>query len=182
MAPHTSNVLKKLFETFLNKSTYDAKAEYYRCIEGKVKVASAICKLPFDMICFTGSTSTGRLVAIEAAKNLTPCLLELGGKCPAIVDESASIDNAVMRILFGKLVNSGQTCVGVDHIFLHKEIADKFKVRLLEKLKEGYGDSKLKNSGDYAKIITEGHVDRLKSYLEENHEGKVLHEGQIIRS
>lgn len=60
--------------------------EYYRCIEGKVETGKTICKLPFDMICFTGSTATGKSVAIEAAKNLTPCLLELGGKCPVIVD------------------------------------------------------------------------------------------------
>ncbi len=75
-------------------------------------------KLKFDIICFTGSTETGRLVAIEAAKNLTPCILELGGKCPVIVDESANIDSAVKRIVFGKYVNSGQTCVGVDHVYV----------------------------------------------------------------
>jgi aldehyde dehydrogenase (NAD+) len=71
------------------------------------------------MICFTGSTETGRLVAIEAAKNLTPCLLELGGKCPVIVDETADIDSAIKRIIFGKFLNCGQTCVGVDHVFVH---------------------------------------------------------------
>jgi acyl-CoA reductase-like NAD-dependent aldehyde dehydrogenase len=77
-----------------------------------------LTKLKFDIICFTGSTETGRLVAIEAAKNLTPCILELGGKCPVIVDESANIDSAVKRIVFGKYVNSGQTCVGVDHVYV----------------------------------------------------------------
>jgi aldehyde dehydrogenase (NAD+) len=71
------------------------------------------------LICFTGSTETGRLVAIEAAKNLTPCLLELGGKCPVIIDETANIENAVKRIIFGKFLNCGQTCVGVDHVFVH---------------------------------------------------------------
>jgi acyl-CoA reductase-like NAD-dependent aldehyde dehydrogenase len=60
--------------------------EFYRVIEGKVEVGKALTRLPFNMICFTGSTQTGRLVAIEAAKNLTPCILELGGKCPVIVD------------------------------------------------------------------------------------------------
>lgn len=65
--------------------------EYYHVVEGKIEVAKTITKLPFDMICFTGSTFTGRLVAIEAAKNLTPCLLELGGKCPTIVDETADL-------------------------------------------------------------------------------------------
>ena len=77
-------------------------------------------KLPLDIICFTGSTITGRLVAIEAAKNLVPCLLELGGKCPVIIDESASIDAAVNRTLNGKFLNCGQTCIGVDHVFVHE--------------------------------------------------------------
>ena len=71
------------------------------------------------MICFTGSTFTGRLVGIEAAKNLTPCLLQLGGKCPTIVDESANIDSAVNRILAGRFLNCGQTCVAVDHLYVH---------------------------------------------------------------
>lgn len=88
-------------------------------------MAKKLTSLPFDMICFTGSTETGRIVAIEAAKNLTPCLLELGGKCPAIVDETANIDSAISRIIFGKFMNSGQTCVGVDHVFVHES---KFKI------------------------------------------------------
>ena len=62
-------------------------------------------------------------------------MLELGGKCPVIVDQSANIDSAVSRILFGKYLNCGQTCVGVDHVYIHEKIADKFKTRLLEKIK-----------------------------------------------
>lgn len=82
----------------------------------------------------------------------------MGGKCPAVIDESANLDSAVLRILFGKLTNSGQTCIGVDHIYVHSSISDKFKVKLMDKLKQGYGDKKLKDNGDYAKIITEGHI------------------------
>jgi aldehyde dehydrogenase (NAD+) len=63
---------------------------------------------------------TGRLVAIEAAKNLIPCILELGGKCPVILDETAKIEPAVHRILFGKFLNCGQTCIGVDHVYVHE--------------------------------------------------------------
>lgn len=83
------------------------------------------------MICFTGSTFTGRLVAIEAAKNLTPCILELGGKCPVIIDETANIECAVNRILFGKFMNSGQTCVTADHLYIHESVYEKFKTILL---------------------------------------------------
>lgn len=95
--------------------------DYYQVIEGRVEVAKAVTRLQSDVICFTGSTSTGRLVAIEAAKNLIPCVLELGGKCPVVVDESANIATAVNRILFGKFLNCGQTCVGVDHVYVHED-------------------------------------------------------------
>lgn len=70
---------------------------------------------------------TGRLVAIEAAKNLVPCILELGGKCPVIVDQTAVIDTAVNRVLVGKFLNCGQTCIGVDHIYVHESIKEKFR-------------------------------------------------------
>lgn len=106
--------------------------------------------------------------------------MELGGKCPVIVDPSANIESAVMRILFGKFFNCGQTCVGVDHVYVHSSIADKFKKELLKKIKEFYGDNKqLSTCGDYAKIINQGHVERLTSYISEDHGGKVLLQGEI---
>ena len=88
--------------------------------------------LPFDGIAFTGSSTTGRLVAIEAAKNLTPCILELGGKCPAIVDQTANISATVKRVIFGRFINCGQTCVAVNHVIVHEAIKEKFKKALLE--------------------------------------------------
>lgn len=79
LSSHSSGVIKKLFDNYLNP-------DFYQCIEGRIEVAKTVTKLPVDVICFTGSTATGRLVAIEAAKNLVPCILELGGKCPVIID------------------------------------------------------------------------------------------------
>jgi len=79
LSSHSSGVIKKLFDKYLNP-------DFYQCIEGRIEVAKAVTKMPVDVICFTGSTATGRLVAIEAAKNLVPCILELGGKCPVIID------------------------------------------------------------------------------------------------
>jgi aldehyde dehydrogenase (NAD+) len=79
LASHSSGVIKKLFDNYMNP-------DFYQCIEGRIEVAKTVTKLPVDVICFTGSTATGRLVAIEAAKNLVPCILELGGKCPVIID------------------------------------------------------------------------------------------------
>ncbi len=127
LAPHTSGIIKKLFDNYMDP-------DYYQCIEGRVEVAKAVTRLPVDVICFTGSTMTGRLVAIEAAKNLVPCILELGGKCPVIVDETASIQPAVNRILSGKFLNCGQTCIGVDHIYIHESQKVQFKELLMAKL------------------------------------------------
>lgn len=96
-------------------------------------------RLPVDVICFTGSTFTGRLVAIEAAKNLVPCILELGGKCPVIIDETANLDSAINRLLNGKFLNCGQTCIGVDHVYVHESKKAIFKEKLMVKLDEFYG-------------------------------------------
>lgn len=134
LASHTSGVIKKLFDKYLNP-------DYYQCIEGKIEIAKAVTRLPVDVICFTGSTSTGRLVAMEAAKNLVPCILELGGKCPVIVDETASLEAAVNRILNGKFLNCGQTCIGVDHIFIHESLKGRFQELLMSKLDNFYGGS-----------------------------------------
>lgn len=106
------------------------------------------------MICFTGSTATGKSIAVEAAKNLTPCILELGGKCPTIIDETADIDSAVLRVLFGKFTNCGQTCVGVDHVYVHAKIADQFKQKVIAEIKKAYDVKDIQSSGDYAKVIT----------------------------
>jgi aldehyde dehydrogenase (NAD+) len=77
---------------------------------------------------------------MEAAKNLTPCILELGGKCPVIIDESANIESAAMRILFGKYFNCGQTCIGVDHVYVHSSIKDEFKRTLKAKAEQFYAN------------------------------------------
>lgn len=98
---------------------------------------------------------------MEAAKNLTPCLLELGGKCPIIVDETAKIESAVLRILFGKFVNCGQTCVGVDHVYIHESIYKAFRKTLLEKMEESYGNQDLKENPEYGRIINNLRTNRL---------------------
>ncbi len=100
MAPHASRVMKDLVEKYLDK-------DCYAVIEGGPEIAMEIQKHPFDLICFTGSTQKGRLVAEAAAKNLIPCILELGGKCPAVVDSSCDIDLAAAKIAFARFNNSG---------------------------------------------------------------------------
>lgn len=115
MAPVSSNAIKELFDNYLDKSCY-------RVIEGGLEVAKAITREQFDLICFTGSSDKGKLVAKAAAENLVPCILELGGKNPTIVDQDANIENACLRIVMGKHLNSGQTCIAPDYIFVHDSI------------------------------------------------------------
>ena len=126
-----------------------------------MQVAKALTSLKLDIICFTGSTETGRLVAIEAAKNLTPCILELGGKCPVIVDETADLHSAAIRIIFGKYINSGQTCVAADHVYIHDKIYKPFKKILLEEIKKAFDKQDNVNSGDYGKINNINHLKKL---------------------
>jgi aldehyde dehydrogenase (NAD+) len=100
MAPHASAVIKTLVEKYLDP-------DCFAVIEGGPEVAMEVQKHPFDLICFTGSTQKGKLVAEAAAKNLIPCILELGGKCPCIVDVSADIDFAAAKIAMARFSNSG---------------------------------------------------------------------------
>jgi aldehyde dehydrogenase (NAD+) len=100
MAPNASAAIKKLVDKYLDN-------ECIRVIEGGVDIASKICGYPWDLIVFTGSSEKGKLVAAAAAKNLVPCILELGGKCPTVVDESADIDFAAQKIVFARFNNSG---------------------------------------------------------------------------
>ena len=100
MGPYSSNAIKALIDNYLDN-------DCFAVIEGGIEIAIEITKHPWDLICFTGSTMKGKLVAEAAAKNLVPCILELGGKCPAIVDTSANIDLAARKIVFGRFTNSG---------------------------------------------------------------------------
>lgn len=100
--------------------------------------------------------------------------MELGGKCPVIVDESADIDNAALRITFGRFTNCGQVCVAGDYVYVHEKVEEKFKQKLLQTIKEGYKIEEIRTNGDYSKIVNEHHVERLREYINQNHQGKVL--------
>lgn len=171
MSPSTSEVIAELFDKYMDKSCY-------RVIEGQVEVAKSIITFPFDKIVFTGSTQKGRLVAEAAAKNLVPVVLELGGKSPTVVDEKCDLTNAALRIAQGRFTNCGQTCIANDYVFVHKNIKEKFINLLKEKVVEFYGNDP-SQSPDYSKIVNEFHCQRLKSYLDEKHEGKVIIGGEV---
>lgn len=171
VSAYTSKVIAELMDRYLDR-------DCYRCIEGKVEVAKAIIKEKFDVIAFTGSTEKGKLVAQAAAENLTPCILELGGKSPTIVDRNANLENAALRIVQGRYLNCGQTCIACDYLFVHREIKDELIQRIKDKLVEFYGTDASK-SVDYSKIINDFHLQRIKSYLDEEHGGKVIYGGKI---
>lgn len=129
----------------------------------------------WDTIFFTGSPTVGRVVMEAASRHLTPVTLELGGKSPVIVDETANLDLAARRIMWGKLLNSGQTCVAPDYILVHRSCREKLVEKLVAASKALYGQNPLEN-GDYGKIINQKHYDRLCGLLESSEkEGCQLH-------
>ena len=132
---------------------------------GGVDVASAFSGLPFDHLLFTGSTSVGRIVAKAAAQNLTPVTLELGGKSPTIIDDSANMDLAVPRIVNGKTLNAGQTCVAPDYVLMPQAKIDGFSEALIKKAEEFYPT--FAGNKDYTSIIADSHYARLQTLLED---------------
>jgi aldehyde dehydrogenase (NAD+) len=151
--------------------------EYVAIVECDLETAEAAINLRWDLIFFTGSTDVGRKIYTAAARNLTPVILELGGKSPVIVEDDAVISMAAKRIVWGKLINAGQTCISPDHVFVHKGIKDKLVTAIIAQIEKMYGADPLKNS-DYPKIISEKALERLVSLIPE---GKVLHGGTYDR-
>lgn len=129
-------------------------------VQGGVQETQEILKQRFDYIFFTGSTKVGKIVMKAAAENLTPLTLELGGKSPCVVDETAHLKNTAKRIVWGKFMNAGQTCVAPDYLFVHESV----KTKLIEELKnvitQFYG-SDPSQSPDFGRIINEAHFSRL---------------------
>lgn len=132
---------------------------------GGVDVASAFSALPFDHLVFTGSTNVGRIVAKAAAENLVPCTLELGGKSPTIIDDSANMKLAVPRIANAKLLNAGQTCVAPDYVLMPKAGINAFADAIISQAETFY--PKVAGNDDYTSIIADGHYARLQTLLED---------------
>ena len=118
----------------------------------------------YDYIFFTGSTEAARDVMAKAAKYLTPVSLELGGQCPCIVDSTANVKLAAKRIMWGKFLNAGQTCISINHVWVHKSVEDDFIKAMLDEILENYRNAE--NDPDYPKIISEKHFNRLSDLLD----------------
>lgn len=158
-APATSTVIRKLIEDIFTE-------EYVAVVEGGRAVNSELLEKKWDYIFFTGSKEVGRLVMSKAAVHLTPVTLELGGKSPVIVDKDANLKIAATRVMFGKYLNLGQTCVAPDHLFVHESVAEKFIELCREQLVRMYGEHPLENQ-NYGKIISAKHYNRLVNAIEE---------------
>lgn len=156
MTPKTSALLKQILE-----NAFDS--QQVSVVTGGPDIAAAFSALPFDHLVFTGSTQVGRLVASAAAKNLTPCTLELGGKSPVIIDKSAYLPLAAKRIATGKLLNAGQTCVAPDYILMPKDKIDDFTQNLLKTAQTLYPH--LSDNPDYSSIISDAQFKRLNDLL-----------------
>lgn len=139
--------------------------EYITVAEGGREEAEALVAKPFDVIFFTGSPAVGKKVMAAAAEHLTPVTLELGGKSPCIVDETANLTVAARRIVFGKFLNCGQTCVAPDYVLVSQSVKEKFLSEISREIGRMYGPDPLQNSG-YGKIINQKHFTRLVSLLD----------------
>jgi aldehyde dehydrogenase (NAD+) len=157
MSPACSALLAKILrETFA--------PEEIAVFEGEANVSTALLELPFDHIFFTGSPAVGKVVMSAAAKHLAEVTLELGGKSPVIVDETADITKAVRSIAWGKFSNCGQTCVAPDHAYVHESRLPQFIDAMKETIKKMYGDAA--QSPDYCRIINHRHFERLSRLLD----------------
>ncbi len=157
-AIHTSHVIKKIIEKTFPE-------EYISVVEGAVEETQELLQEDLDYIFFTGSVKVGKIVMEAASKNLVPVTLELGGKSPCIVEKSANIALAARRILFGKILNAGQTCVAADYLLVQKEVKQELIQELKNAIIQFLGNNPLDHP-DYPKMIHQKQYERMKQLLE----------------
>ena len=162
MTPHTTAVIAKIIKQTFNE---DEVAVF----EGDANVSTALLALPFDHIFFTGSPAVGKVVMAAAAKHLTSVTLELGGKSPTIVDETADLELAARNILWGKFTNCGQTCIAPDHIFVHESVKQAFIEKATAALQNAYGTTPeaQRNCVDLSHVVNQRHTQRVAGLLED---------------
>ena len=167
LTPHTAAIISTIInETFAVTDVV--------VITGDASIAADLLKKRWDYIFFTGSVAVGKIVAKAAAENLTPVTLELGGKSPCIVDETANLELSAKRIVWGKIINAGQTCVAPDYILVQQKVKDVFVNFLIQEIQNALG-SNPEESPDYARIINLKNWQRQLSLLENQ---KIIYGGQ----
>lgn len=158
LTPHTSAIIARIIEKTFH-------INHVEVFEGGVEVSNKLLAQRWDYIFFTGSVSVGKIIAKAAAENLTPITLELGGKNPCIIDETANLKLAAKRIVWGKFINAGQTCIAPDYILIQKNMKVNFITFLIEEIIKAYG-KKMDKSPDFARIINTKNWLRLANMIE----------------
>ena len=166
-APASSEVVVRIIKECFDPS-------YVAVVTGGREENTALLSQKFDYIFFTGSPATGRDVMTKAAAFLTPVTLELGGKSPCIVDRKCNLKLAARRIVFGKFLNCGQTCVAPDYILCDKKIKDRLIKQIIKQIRRQYSEDPLSNP-DYGKIINQKHFDRICALMDSS---KIVHGGR----
>ena len=157
--PHTSAVVREIVEAVF-------PPEEVSVVEGAVETATALLELPFNHIFFTGAPAIGKIVMKAAAEHLASVTLELGGKSPTIVDETADLKTAVRRIAWGKFLNSGQICIAPDYLFVHESRKDEFVQLMAQQLRALYGENAALSDA-YNRMVNSRHFERVQEYLED---------------
>ncbi len=167
---HTS----KFLEEIINNNFQEEYIKVVGADEGK-EIVEELLECDFDYIFFTGSVRVGKIVMEKAAQRLIPTTLELGGKSPCIVDKDSNLSLAAKRIVWGKLLNCGQTCIAPDYLFVHKDIKDELLNFMVKEIQLQYGEN-AKDSEDYTRIINRQQINRLSKYLED---GDIFYGGKF---
>ncbi|MBU3108533.1 aldehyde dehydrogenase [Clostridium gasigenes] len=152
-----------LLEKIINDNFDESYVKVVNPLGGK-EVVSYLLDLRFDYIFFTGSVGVGKIVMKKAAENLIPVTLELGGKSPCIVDKDAKLELSAKRLVWGKFLNAGQTCVAPDYLYVHKDIKEEFLKAVVKEIRNQFGEN-IKESIDFTRLINLKTLDRLKSYM-----------------
>lgn len=176
MTPNSSSLIRDMVKEVFDKSNVAV-------FEGEIEISKLLLAKPFDHIFFTGSPSVGKIIMKSAAENLSSVTLELGGKSPALVDSKADLKDAAEKIIWGKFMNCGQTCISPDYVLVHHSLKDKLLEELRKQLKKMYNpsDKGIDNSKDYARIVNSKHLKRLQSlYQDAMLKGAKTYSGGII--
>ncbi|MFN7118330.1 MAG: aldehyde dehydrogenase family protein [Saprospiraceae bacterium] len=159
LTPHTSALMGKLIREIFPENEV-------AIFEGDAEVAKTLLDLPFNHIFYTGSPAIGKVIMAAAAKNLASVTLELGGKSPTIIDETANLDLAVGRIAWSKFTNGGQACVAPDYVLVHERVKDAFVEKMQKRLQQFFSDN-AQQSDSYTRIVNSRHFERIKDYVDE---------------
>ncbi|KAJ3559107.1 hypothetical protein NM688_g535 [Phlebia brevispora] len=170
LSPHSSATMASLFAKYLDPDAYVV-------VQGGPDIATELLALRWDHIFFTGSGRVGRIIAAAAAKHVTPLTLELGGKCPVIIDSSCDVELAAKRTLYGKTQNAGQVCVAPDYVLVHRAVKPAFEAAIQKAYNEMFPNGVFGSNVEYSKIINRPHIDRLVDLIKRT-KGKIIVGGE----